>query len=239
MKRGESKTRTRRTLGGGTKTVTRSRGSQGSRVRKVETTKNDGEKIIKVRRKDRSGVSKHKERTVTGGNYKGRRVYAEDTHTLTEKDKFRERGSLRSKSRIPKDKYRLDKTTNRKEFYYPHGNISNTRKLTEDHKETVGKRTRDDRKNTKKSYPHYFREFTKEYQGDPNVAPYPKEKKTEFLGKKEAKREYKKRKEALKPKMAGKEREHYWVNRTDYTAHPHNSENVSYWKLSSEARKKK
>lgn len=233
MKPGQSKTRTRKTIGGGTKTVTRSRGSQGSRVRKVETTKNDGEKIIKVRRKDRSGVSKHKERTITGGNYQDFQIYREDTHTLTEKDKFRKRGSLRSESSIPRGKSRLSSKRTRQSTFHTRtthvreeGNPENYARFT------IGKTPR------KKMDPKILENAEGKGHSRPyrKKSWYPSEKTTkteDVYDKKTARQEYKKRKESLKPRMTDSQLEHYYTNRQSFKWP------MQYEVRSAEARKKK
>lgn len=100
-----SKTRTRQTLGGGTKTVTKSKSSTGAKTRTVEKTSGsynkDGFSVErKIRRSDKSGVSKLKSRSTTRTNTPyGPGTVLNSTVTQQSKNTFRKRGSLVSKKR--------------------------------------------------------------------------------------------------------------------------------------------
>lgn len=115
-----SKTRTRQTLGGGTKTVTKSKSATGAKTRTVERSKGNyqtGMEISrKVRRADKSGVSKMKSKTISRSNVEGygslKRKGDESnsyqpsasaavakTSTQVLKNTFRKRGSLRKENR--------------------------------------------------------------------------------------------------------------------------------------------
>jgi hypothetical protein len=102
-----SKTRSRRTLGGGTKTVTRTKSSTGAKTRTVERSKGNyqtnTETRRKVRRADKSGVTKTKDITFTGQGV-GNDDYA--TKTLQTKNTYRKRGKLGSEKRDLKQSYR-------------------------------------------------------------------------------------------------------------------------------------
>lgn len=207
MKRGESKTRTRRTLGGGTKTVTRSRGYQGSKSRVVEKTTKDNVKTIKSRRRDQSGVRKVKSTSYSGTEFgnqfplKGREagnnyknwdyeyrhsdMPTDKTITMTTKQKFRKKGSLRSENELPKGQSRITETWTKGEtFAGEHGNMGGHRRKT-----------------------------SKEF---PKV-----QRKSETYTKKEAKKVFKEKKNELKaPRMSGKAREHYANTMTMPYRHP-------------------
>ena len=102
-----SKTRTRQTLGGGTKTVTRTKSSTGAKTRIVTRSKGNyqtnTETKRKVRRADKSGVTKTKDITFTGQGV-GSDDYA--TKTLQTKNTYRKRGKLGSEKRDLKQSYR-------------------------------------------------------------------------------------------------------------------------------------
>jgi hypothetical protein len=102
-----SKTRSRRTLGGGTKTVTRTKSSTGAKTRTVERSKGNyqtnTETRRKVRRADKSGVTKTKDITFMGQGV-GNDDYA--TKTLQTKNTYRKRGKLGSEKRDLKQSYR-------------------------------------------------------------------------------------------------------------------------------------
>lgn len=115
-----SKTRTRRTLGGGTKTVTRTKSSTGAKTRTVERSKGNYqtgmETSRKVRRADKSGVSKMKSKTFSRTNVEHGSSLRKDkdkpnsyvpnasvatakTSSQVLKNTFRKKGSLRKENR--------------------------------------------------------------------------------------------------------------------------------------------
>lgn len=102
-----SKTRTRQTLGGGTKTVTRTKSSSGAKTRIVQRSKGSYQTGMetkrKVRRADKSGVTKTKDITFTGQGV-GDDDYA--TKTLQTKNTYRKRGKLGSEKRDLRQSYR-------------------------------------------------------------------------------------------------------------------------------------
>ncbi len=96
-----SKTRTRQTLGGATKTVTKSKGSTGAKTRVVERTKGNAqtgmETTRKIRRSDKSGVAKTKSTTFAGPS--SRRADMDNVSTYQTKNTFRKKGSLKTEKR--------------------------------------------------------------------------------------------------------------------------------------------
>lgn len=95
MRNPKTKTRTRKTIGGGTKTVIKSRNASGSRVRSVEKTSADGRITTnKIRRRDESGVTKKKTMSATGLTRSDANIR---TQTVILKDKTRDKGKLRFK----------------------------------------------------------------------------------------------------------------------------------------------
>lgn len=103
-----SKTRTRQTLGGGTKTVTKSKSSTGAKTRVVEKSKgnlNSGmETTRKFRRADQGGVRKTVSKSFErGGSNRTEnksafsKLVKNEKSTLVKKDTFRKKGSLKSK----------------------------------------------------------------------------------------------------------------------------------------------
>lgn len=108
-----SKTRTRQTLSGGTKTVTKSKNSTGANTRTVTKTSGsyhkDGFDVQRnIRRADKSGVSKLKSRSITRTNIPfGAGTDLNQSRTEQSKNTFRKRGSLVSKKRD------LETSTNR------------------------------------------------------------------------------------------------------------------------------
>jgi hypothetical protein len=111
-----SKTRTRRTLDGGTKTVTKSKSSTGAKTRIVEKSKGNFQTGIettrKVRRADKSGVAKTKSSSFARKGKSG----SEENLVFQTKNKFRERGNLISEKR------KLN--TSRKEINKPSRDVS-------------------------------------------------------------------------------------------------------------------
>jgi hypothetical protein len=103
-----SKTRTRQTLGGGTKIVTRTKSSTGAKTRTVERSKGNPQTGMetkrKVRRVDQGGVRKTVSKSFergssnrTDNNSTFSKLVKNEKSTLVKKDTFRKKGSLKSK----------------------------------------------------------------------------------------------------------------------------------------------
>jgi len=178
-----SKTRTRQTLGGGTKTVTKSKSSSGAKTRIVEHSKGDfysGKQTTrKIRRSDKSGVSKIKSTTT---NYPF--SLTDYSETVQTKNTFRKRGSLLREKRPLQESVERVKRPEQKE--HTGTNIRDNR--------TLG--TKYEKRNPiPKGYksqisPHFVVEKTsvrerEKLTGRNNVS----RKKTEFPSRKEAKQQ--------------------------------------------------